>query len=198
MTLKTFATWLQLCILYSPQNVNSICSKNTYWNYPAFCLPSLWNNQSFLSIICDNTCLLSDTVSPQQILVSKQKQSPYVTFFLRSCPISSEKTNHCLFSASIAVHLRLVFTTAHITLYWNWLLEYLSHAPLRKVASSQPRGQKSCHRVVCLASTILVNNWIWRIWQAFSNASSPSSPYYLISAFYQCFLQNKSLRTQPF
>ena len=146
-------------------------------------LPSLWNNPSFLSIICDNKCLLSDTVSPQQILVSKQKQSPYVIFSLRSCPISSERTNHCLFSASIVLHLKLVFTTTHITLYWSWLFEYLSHAPLWKVANSQPRGQK-CHWVVCLASTILVNNWIWRIWQAFSTASSPSSPYCLISAFH--------------
>lgn len=120
-------------------------------------------------------------------------------FFLRSCPTSSERINQCLFSASIAVHFKLLFTTTHITLYRSWLLDYLYHVPLWKVANSQPRGQKSCHRVVCLARIILVNIWIWNIWQAFSTASSPSSPCGLISAFHiftDKFLAHHSLEKE--
>lgn len=50
--------------------------------------------------------------------------------------------------------------------------------------NSQPKGQKSCHWLVCLAITVLVNNWIWRIWQASSAASSPNYPFSLIPAFH--------------
>ena len=68
--------------------------------------------------------------------------------------------------------------------FWSWLLGCSSYTPLSNITNSQPKGQKSGHWLLCLASTILVNNWIERIWQPSSTFSSPNSPYCLLSTFH--------------